>query len=137
MAIKKKEEVSSKVEESNIEMLSTEEQNDAPVNFEVELFEEEKTKKEEATFSLSAVQKMMKDAEDRMMNMFNSQINKLKLNKDREALDDDLDYVNELQEDWLENPVVFFAFSYQFSIHGDRRREMKRYLHMELLNLNL
>jgi hypothetical protein len=115
MAITKKEEVSSKVEESNIEMASTEEQNDALVEL----------KEEEATFSFSAVQKMMKDAEERMMNMFNSQINKLKLNKEREALDEDLDYVNELQEDWLENPVVFFAFSYQFSIHGDRRRGLE------------
>ena len=90
----------------------------------MELFEAEKKEvvKEEPSFSLSAVQKMMKDAEERMMNMFNSQINKLKLDKDKSALDADLDYVQNLQEDWLENPVVFFAFSYQFSIHSDMRR---------------
>ena len=124
MPIKKKEEVSSKVEESKVELTSTEEQNVAPVEFEVELFEAEKKEvvKEEPSFSLSAVQKMMKDAEERMMNMFNSQINKLKLDKDKSALDADLDYVQNLQEDWLENPVVFFAFSYQFSIHSDMRR---------------
>lgn len=125
MPIKKKEEVSSKVEESNIEMTSTTEQNDAPVEFEVELFEEETKKeevKEEPTFSLSTVQKMMKDAEERMMNMFKSQMSKMSLDKDKKELDADLTYVQELQEDWLENPVVFFAFSYQFSIHGDMRR---------------
>jgi hypothetical protein len=127
MPIKKKEEVSSKVEESIFQATSKEEQNDAPVEFEVELFDDnnevkEETKKEEPSFSLSAVQKMMKDAEERMMSMFNSQISKLKLNKDKEELDADLDYVQSLQDDWLENPVVFFAFSYQFSIHGDMRR---------------
>jgi hypothetical protein len=125
MPIKKKEEVSSKIEESNIEMTSTNEQNDAQVEFEVELFEEETKKeevKQEPTFSLSTVQKMMQDAEERMMNMFKSQMSKMSLNKDKEELDADLSYVQELQEDWLENPVVFFAFSYQFSIHGDMRR---------------
>ena len=125
MPIKKKEEVSSKIEESNIEMTSTNEQNDAQVEFEVELFEEEKKKekiKEEPTFSLSTVQKMMQDAEERMMNMFKSQMSKMSLSKDKEDLDADLAYVQELQDDWLENPVVFFAFSYQFSIHGDMRR---------------
>lgn len=125
MPIKKKEEVSSKIEESNIEMTSTNEQNDAQVEFEVELFEEETKKeevKEEPTFSLSTVQKMMQDAEERMMNMFKSQMSKMSLSKDKEDLDADLAYVQELQDDWLENPVVFFAFSYQFSIHGDMRR---------------
>ncbi len=125
MPIKKKEEVSSKVEESNIEVTSKKEQNDAPVEFEVELFEEETKKeevKEEPTFSLSTVQKMMQDAEERMMNMFKSQMSKMSLNKDKEELNADLAYVQELQDDWLENPVVFFAFSYQFSIHGDMRR---------------
>ncbi len=125
MPIKKKEEVSSKVEESKIEVTSKKEQNDAPVEFEVELFEEETKKeevKEEPTFSLSTVQKMMQDAEERMMNMFKSQMSKMSLNKDKEELNADLAYVQELQDDWLENPVVFFAFSYQFSIHGDMRR---------------
>jgi hypothetical protein len=125
MPIKKKEEVSSKVEESKIETTSTNEQNDAPVEFEVELFEEETKKeevKEEPTFSLSTVQKMMQDAEERMMNMFKSQMSKISLNNDKKELDADLAYVQELQDDWLENPVVFFAFSYQFSVHGDMRR---------------
>lgn len=125
MPIKKKEEVSSKIEESNIKMTSTNEQNDAQVEFEVELFEEETKKeevKEEPTFSLSTVQKMMQDAEERMMNMFKSQMSKMNLSKDKEDLDADLAYVQKLQDDWLENPVVFFAFSYQFSIHGDMRR---------------
>ena len=124
MPIKKKEEVSPKVEESIFQATSKEEQNDAPVEFEVELFDDNNEVKEEKepSFSLSAVQKMMKDAEERMMSMFNSQISKLKLNKDKEALDEDLDYVQSLQDDWLENPVVFFAFSYQFSIHSDMRR---------------
>jgi hypothetical protein len=65
---------------------------------------------------------MMQDAEERMMNMFKSQMSKMSLNNDKKELDADLAYVQELQEDWLDNPVVFFAFSYQFSIHGDMRR---------------
>ena len=84
MAIKRKEDVTPQAEETVFGGSSA---HDDESSFVVEETKEE-VKEEEATFSLSAVQKMMKDAEERMMNMFNSQINKLKLNKDKEALEE-------------------------------------------------
>lgn len=78
--------------------------------------------KEEASLPLSLVQKMMKDMEDKLMNKFSNQLEKFKAKRAAEELDEDLAYVNELQEDWLDVPIVFFAFSFNFSIHGDKKR---------------
>jgi hypothetical protein len=88
------------------------------------VFEEiEQTKAEkEDSLPLSLVQKMMKEVEDRLINQFSSQISKLKEAAKRSPLDEDLDYVSELEDDWLEQPVIFFAFSFNFSIHGDKKR---------------
>jgi len=72
----------------------------------------------EESIPLSFVQKMMQEMEEK----FAAQINKLKTASAKKELDDDLDYVSELEDDWLEVPVVFFAFSFNFSIHGDKKR---------------
>lgn len=72
----------------------------------------------EESIPLSFVQKMMQEMEEK----FTAQINKLKTATAKRELDDDLDYVNGLEDDWLEVPVVFFAFSFNFSIHGDKKR---------------
>lgn len=72
----------------------------------------------EESIPLSFVQKMMQEMEDK----FTAQINKLKTASAKKELDSDLDYVSELEDDWLEVPVVFFAFSFNFSIHGDKKR---------------
>lgn len=77
-----------------------------------------KEEEKEESIPLSFVQKMMKEMEDK----FTAQINKLKTASAKKELDDDLDYVYNLEEDWLEIPVVFFAFSFNFSIHGDKKR---------------
>jgi hypothetical protein len=76
----------------------------------------------EPSLPLSLVQKMMKEMEDKLMNKFSNQLEKFKTKAAAEELDDDLAYVAELQEDWLDVPVVFFAFSFNFSIHGDKKR---------------
>lgn len=78
-------------------------------------------KKEEA-LPVSIVEKMMRELEEKLLNKFSSQINKLKTAEAQKGLDADLDYVQNLQDDWLEQPVVFFAFSMNFSIHGDKKR---------------
>ena len=78
-------------------------------------------KKEEAV-PVSIVEKMMRELEEKLLNKFSSQINKLKTAEAQKGLDADLDYVQNLQDDWLEQPVVFFAFSMNFSIHGDKKR---------------
>jgi hypothetical protein len=78
--------------------------------------------KKEDALPVSLVQKMMKELEDKLINKFSSQINKLKTNESQKEIDADLAYVQDLQEDWLEQPVVFFAFSMNFSIHGDKKR---------------
>jgi hypothetical protein len=78
--------------------------------------------KKEDALPVSMVEKMMKELEEKLFNKFSSQINKLKTARVQEELDSDLAYVQDLQEDWLEQPVVFFAFSMNFSIHGDKKR---------------
>lgn len=78
--------------------------------------------KKEDALPVSMVEKMMKELEEKLFNKFSSQINKLKTARAQEELDSDLAYVQDLQEDWLEQPVVFFAFSMNFSIHGDKKR---------------
>lgn len=84
----------------------------------VEVKEEAKQEVKEESIPLSFVQKMMKEMEEK----FTNQINKLKTASARRELDSDLEYVADLEEDWLEVPVVFFAFSFNFSIHGDKKR---------------
>lgn len=78
-------------------------------------------KKEEAkeeSLPISLVQKMMKEMEEKFMH----QINKLSVSKSKSDLQEDIDYVSDLEEDWLDIPVVFFAFSFHFAIHGDKKR---------------
>lgn len=81
----------------------------------------EDTAKEES-IPLSVVEKMMKSFEEKLMSKFNSQMQKLKMSKAEDELNSDLAYVNNLEEDWMEKPAVFFAFSLNFSIHGDKKR---------------
>ena len=90
------------------------------ISFELEELEKVEVKEEikEDSIPLSFVQKMMKEMEDK----FTNQINKLKTANAKKELDDDLEYVSDLEDDWLDVPVVFFAFSFNFSIHGDKKR---------------
>jgi hypothetical protein len=77
-------------------------------------------KKEEAkeeSLPISLVQKMMKEMEDKFMNQINKLTTSVKGSEYSES-----NYVADLEEDWLDIPVVFFAFSFNFSIHGDKKR---------------
>lgn len=104
------------------EDLNLENNQDTSNVFDIENVEVKETQEKEDSLPLSLVQKMMKEVEERLTNQFSSQINKLKEAAKRSPLDDDLDYVSELEDDWLDQPVVFFAFSFNFSIHGDKKR---------------
>jgi hypothetical protein len=111
MAVKKVEkDVTPKAEETVFQEVNAEEvkKEETPVVEE----------KKEEVLPVSLVQKMMKELEDR----FTNQINKIKTNVAQKDIDADLDYIQDLQDDWLEQPVVFFAFSLNFSIHGDKKR---------------
>lgn len=77
---------------------------------------------QEESMPVSLVQKLMYEMEEKLSNKFKNQIDKLKLHKAKEELDEDLDYVEGLEDDWLEKPVTFFAFSMRYSIHSDRRK---------------
>lgn len=112
MAVKKVKDVTSETETTVFE------ESNAPEMKEEQIVVE---KKEEAV-PVSIVEKMMRELEEKLLNKFSSQINKLKTAEAQKTLDADLDYVQNLQDDWLEQPVVFFAFSMNFSIHGDKKR---------------
>lgn len=112
MAVKKVKDVTSETETTVFE------ESNAPEMKEEQVVVE---KKEEAV-PVSIVEKMMRELEEKLLNKFSSQINKLKTAEAQKTLDADLDYVQNLQDDWLEQPVVFFAFSMNFSIHGDKKR---------------
>lgn len=77
---------------------------------------------EEDSMPVSLVQKLMHEMEEKLSNKFKNQIDKLKLHKAKEDLEEDVEYVESLEDDWLEKPVTFFAFSMRYSIHSDRRR---------------
>lgn len=76
----------------------------------------------EPAMPVAAVEGLLKRLEERLTNKFNSQLQKMKLDKAKTDLDSDVSYVAELEDDWLEVPVVFFAYSINFSIHGDKQR---------------
>lgn len=90
------------------------EQEDLVIEATIETKQIEKT---EESLPISLVQKMMKEMEEKFMN----QINKLTTAVKKSDYSDD-EYIADLQDDWLDVPVVFFAFSFNFSIHGDKKR---------------
>lgn len=100
---------------------------DAPVQTEETVFEdvhkeevevaEIETSKEES-IPLSIVQKMMSELEEK----FFKKMKAIEASSRMSEIDEDLEYISSLEEDWLEQPVVFFAFSMNFSIHGDKKR---------------
>jgi hypothetical protein len=112
MPVKKVQDVTPTAETTVFEELNAQEMKEDKVVVE---------KKEDA-LPVSLVEKMMKELEEKLFNKFTSQINKLKTAEAQKEIDADLQYVEQLQEDWLEQPVVFFAFSMNFSIHGDKKR---------------
>jgi hypothetical protein len=112
MPVKKVKDVTPETENTVFEELNAQEMKEEQVVVE---------KKEEA-LPVSLVEKMMKELEEKLLNKFTSQINKIKTAEAQKTIDADLQYVEDLQEDWLEQPVVFFAFSMNFSIHGDKKR---------------
>ena len=104
MSIKKKttKEANSNSEENTSKNMSTEEN-------------------KEPTFSLSHVQKMMQEFEEKMTSKFNAQVAKLKSGSKTEE-EKGLDYTQQMEDDWLDEPVIFFAFCFNYMIFGDRRR---------------
>jgi hypothetical protein len=85
----------------------------------VEVISEEES--DEASMPMSAVEELLKRAEERITNSFNKKLQSLKLGKAKQEMEAASDYVADLEDDWLESPAVFFAYSINFSIHGDKR----------------
>lgn len=118
MAIKKtNQDAAPKTEESVFEEVSATKENE--VNLEV------KEEKKEEVLPLSLVERMMKEMEEKLFSKFNAQISRLKSEKGLKEQEQDIEYVHSLEDDWLDNPVVFFAFSLNFSIHGDKKRGLE------------
>lgn len=116
MPIKKIEDVAPKAEETVFDGVDA--QNNVVPTEVVEPVVQDK----EPSLPLSLVQKMMSEMEEKLLNTFNSRISKLKTQELKEGMSKDLEYVQDLDDDWMESPVVFFAYSFNFSIHGDKRR---------------
>jgi hypothetical protein len=114
--------VKKKDEEKDLNLENTQESGSV---FDEPNIEVKKTQEKEESIPVSLVQKMMREVEDRLTNQFSGQIAKLKEMAKRSPIEEDLDYVSELEDDWLEQPVVFFAFSFNFSIHGDKKRGLE------------
>jgi hypothetical protein len=81
--------------------------------------QEVKNEPKEESLPLSMVQKMISDIEERLTNKFKNQIAK---SSSPVELNEDESYMQEMEDDWLDQPVVFFAYSFNFSIHGDKKR---------------
>jgi len=81
--------------------------------------QEVKNEPKEESLPLSMVQKMISDIEERLTNKFKNQIAK---SSSPVELNEDETYMQEMEDDWLDQPVVFFAYSFNFSIHGDKKR---------------
>jgi hypothetical protein len=84
--------------------------------------EEEDVTDNEPAMPVSAVEGLLKRMEERLTNQFNDKLQKLRLGKAKAELEADGDYIADLEDDWLDVPVVFFAYSINFSIHGDKQR---------------
>lgn len=115
----KKQDVAPKAEETVFETLHTENEE----VFETVAKGEIKPEPVVDAVPLSVVQKMMEEMQQKFMN----QINKLKFEKNKSELDEDLNYVKDLEDDWMESPAIFFAFSLNFSIHGDKKRGVETF----------
>jgi hypothetical protein len=77
---------------------------------------------EEDVLPLSTVEKIIKETEERLRNQFDNAMRKMKLSKSKSELDEEEQYVEDLAEDWMDIPVVFFSYSINFSIHSDVRK---------------
>jgi hypothetical protein len=86
------------------------------------VIEENDNTKEEPVMSVTAVEDMLKNQEERWSQKFNKLLSAVKLGKAKEDLQEGAEYIADLEDDWLDNPAVFFAFSFNFSIHGDKNR---------------
>jgi hypothetical protein len=78
---------------------------------------EEKSEMEDS-IPMSMVERIMKEMEQK----FTSQINKLKTSVAKKEIEEDRNYIEDLADDYIDNPIIFFAYSSNFSIHGDKKR---------------
>jgi hypothetical protein len=143
MAIKKKKDESgstdskkSKSEESHKEDVFAEGVPNEPVSEdkgnvtveateEIEIVEEEvvaDVTKDEAVMPVADVEDLLKKMEERLKNQFDSKLRAANLNNAKAEMSEGQEYVADLEDDWLDSPVVFFAYSFNFSIHGDNAR---------------
>lgn len=74
----------------------------------------------EPVMTVTAVEEMLKKQEERWSQRLNKVTALFKADKGGEVNSDT--YVADLEDDWLDIPAVFFAYSINYSIHGDKKR---------------
>jgi hypothetical protein len=115
MAVKKKEDGKSTGKEKEVVFEDTSAKEEVVVS-------DNDVTNEEAVMPVSAVEEMLRQQEERMSSKFSKMLQKFKLGAAKDELEEGAAYISELQDDWLDNPAVFFAYSFDFSIHGDKKR---------------
>jgi hypothetical protein len=113
---KKKDEVSQEENIFNEEKSHTEEEGEGVV------VEAKDDTDKEPVMTVKSVEDMLKTQEERWSQKFNKLMQSVKLGKAKDELQEGAEYIADLTEDWLDTPVVFFAYSINFSIHGDKKR---------------
>lgn len=122
MAVKKKEDAPSTEEKKDGIFGGDAQENSTQ---EVSLENSEKETQEES-IPMSKVNELLNKQESKFNAMLEAALDKFRVKTKVEAgkseMSKDADYVKGLEDDWLEVPAVFFAFSFEFSIHGDKKR---------------
>ena len=118
MAVEKR---NNKKEKKEDVVFQDEQTSEAPA-LEVEETEEVTKEVVEETMSKSSVRELMKEMRDSLKADFDKQLQSIKLSAAKKDLSDDKAYVDDLVEDWMDTPAIFFAFSTDFAIHGDKKK---------------
>jgi hypothetical protein len=119
MAVKKK--ADKKEETIQDENIFNEESSNQEEDDRVEVEVEDVTEKE-PVMSISDVQELLEKQEEKWNQKLNKFAQKLRLGKAKGELQEEADYIEDLEDDWLDAPATFFAYSINMSIHGDKKR---------------
>lgn len=76
----------------------------------------------ESVMSVKDVEELLEKQEERWSQRLKKAVQGIKLGKAKDELSEEANYIEDLEEDWLETPATFFAYSINMSIHGDKKR---------------
>jgi len=122
MAVTKKEKAKEKEETVQDENIFNEESSETVEETTETEIEVNDVTDEEPVMSMTAVEELLEKQEERWNQRLKKAIQGVKLGKAKNELNEEAEYVSDLEEDWLETPATFFAFSINMSIHGDKKR---------------